>query len=488
MEEAMSRPSMHNASLPSPGWRREPLRSVRVRRGLLCLALLLAGSSPAVSQPQGQGQPQGSGGSTGPGSAIMTEAFLRGPADSASWKVDVCYRIEAGFFVPVRNTEADAPMPYVRRGEVLIELIDSTGLTRAREIARLQRGAAENERPRPGTEWFQGGFTFAVPYGTYTMLVEVTDSESQRSTTDRSRRVRVRPADADIDGSAPAIFIDTPSPATARDTLRIHNFGGDVLFGSAVSMYAELPEGSLPDSSMDAVIRYEMIRPGEDDAVVVRTDTVAGIRPILRRRAARVSDARGLAYVAPADRQPQVAAVLIPLSTLRLPLRRYRVTATLARASEPLLLRREFRMIWPDMPRSLRNVDEAIGALRYIAPEATIDSLLDGSLDVRWAHLEGYWKPRDRSPDTAPNEVMTEYYRRVDHAREAFVTIRQPDGFMTDRGRIYVLHGPPTNTERSLDPTEGFREVWTYARTNKTFVFVDRSKTGEYILLKRPAK
>jgi GWxTD domain-containing protein len=145
-------------------------------------------------------------------------------------------------------------------------------------------------------------------------------------------------------------------------------------------------------------------------------------------------------------------------------------------------------MIWPDMPRSLRNVDEAISALKYVASDAAVDSLLEGPLEARWANLEGFWKPRDRSPETAPNEVMTEYYRRVDHAREAFGTLRQPDGFLTDRGRIYVLHGPPTTSDRSLDPAEGFREVWTYASRNKTFVFVDRSKTGEYILVQRPAQ
>jgi GWxTD domain-containing protein len=296
------------------------------------------------------------------------------------------------------------------------------------------------------------------------------------------------PQAAGSEGDAAGIFVETPTPGTSRDTLRIHNYGGDVLFGSGVSMYVELPKGSPADSSMDVAVRYEMVLPGEDDAVFVGADTALGIRPILRNRPTRTSDTLGMAYVTRGDQQPQVRALEIPLGTQRLPLRKYRLTATVIRGSEALTFRREFRMIWPDMPRSLRNVDDAITALRYVAPEATVDSLLEGPLEARWAHLEGFWKPRDRSPDTAPNEVMTEYYRRVDHARETFGTLRQQDGFLTDRGRIYVLHGPPTSTERSLDPTEGFREVWTYARGSKTFTFVDRTKTGDYILLQRPAR
>jgi GWxTD domain-containing protein len=461
---------------------RGPARRNLVPRGLLCLGWLVLGPILGAAQPEGRGPSQA------PGSAIMIESFARGPADSARGLVDIFFRIEAGFFVPVRNTDTDAAMPYVRRGEVLIELIDSTGMSRARDLARLERGGPENELLRPGTVWFQGGFTVGVPYGTYTMLVEVTDSESQRSTTDRSRHVRVQPQAAGPEGDAAAIFVETPAPGSSRDTLRIHNYGGDVLFGSGVSMYVELPKGSPADSSIDVAVRYEMVRPGEDDAVFVRADTALGIRPILRNRPAQTSDTLGMAYVTRGDQQPQVRALEIPLGTQRLPLRRYRLTAAVIRGSEPLTFKREFRMIWPDMPRSLRNVDDAITALRYIAPEATVDSLLEGPLEARWAHLEGFWKPRDRSPDTAPNEVMTEYYRRVDHARETFGTLRQQDGFLTDRGRIYVLHGPPTNTERSLDPTEGFREVWTYARGNKTFIFVDRTKTGDYILLQRPAQ
>ena len=472
----MTARTMHVADLIC----REPARRGSVPRRLLYLGLLVLGPVVGAAQPEGRGPSQA------PGSAIMIESYARGPADSARGLVDIFFRIEAGFFVPVKSTGTDAAMPYVRRGEVLIELIDSTGMTRARDIARLERSGLENERLRPGTEWFQGGFTVGVPYGTYTMLVEVTDSESQRSTTDRSRRVRVQPQAAESGGDAAAIFIETPAPGASRDTLRVHNYGGDVLFGSGVSMYVELPEGSPADSSIDLAVRYEMVRPGEDDAVFVRADTALGVRPTLRIRPARATDTLGMVYVARGDRQPQVVALEIPLGTQRLPLRRYRLTATVIRGSEPFTVRREFRMIWPDMPRSLRNVDDAITALRYIAPEATIDSLLEGPLEARWANLEGFWKPKDRSPDTAPNEVMTEYYRRVDHAREAFGTLRQQDGFLTDRGRIYVLHGPPANTERSLDPTEGFREVWTYARAGKTFTFVDRTKTGDYILLQRP--
>jgi GWxTD domain-containing protein len=284
-------------------------------------------------------------------------------------------------------------------------------------------------------------------------------------------------------------FIDRPVFAWVIAIL-ICLLGGIALTGLPVAQYPSVAPPSISITANYAGASAETLG---DTVTSVIEQQLNGIDNLLYMSSA--SDANGTAiitlYFKPGT-NPDVAQVQVQnkvqLATPSLPLRRYRLTATVIRGSEPLVFRREFRMIWPDMPRSLRNVDDAIAALRYIAPEAAIDSLLDGPLEARWAHLEGFWKPRDRSPDTAPNELMTEYYRRVDHARETFATLRQPDGFLTDRGRIYVLHGPPTNTERSLDPTEGFREVWTYARGNKTFTFVDRTKTGDYILVQRPAQ
>jgi hypothetical protein len=78
---------------------------------------------------------------------------------------------------------------------------------------------------------------------------------------------------------------------------------------------------------------------------------------------------------------------------------------------------------------------------------------------------------------------MTEYYRRVDHAVRTFGTLRQPDGFRSDRGKVYILYGPPTKTDRMLDPDAGFREVWIYERLNKKFTFADENKSGNYVLV-----
>jgi len=159
------------------------------------------------------------------------------------------------------------------------------------------------------------------------------------------------------------------------------------------------------------------------------------------------------------------------------------MTLTIRRGSQTKEMSKEFRAVWPDMPLSLKDVDYALDVMRYITTENQLDSLRNGNYEVRRKHLEEYWKVRDRTPETAYNEVMTEYYRRVDYAMRAFGTLRIPDGARSDRGRIYILHGPPTRTERTLNPNGLYEEVWIYEQFKKRFTFVDNSRNGTYELI-----
>jgi GWxTD domain-containing protein len=135
------------------------------------------------------------------------------------------------------------------------------------------------------------------------------------------------------------------------------------------------------------------------------------------------------------------------------------------------------------MPLSLKNIDLALDMLRFITTEDQLDSLKSGDFDERVESLERFWSTKDRTPGTAMNEVMAEYYRRVDHSIRSFGTLREPDGTKSDRGRTYILYGPPTRTDRTLNPGRGFTEVWTYDRLKRTFTFEDEARNGTYKLV-----
>ena len=55
--------------------------------------------------------------------------------------------------------------------------------------------------------------------------------------------------------------------------------------------------------------------------------------------------------------------------------------------------------------------------------------------------IEQFWLRRDPTPDTEENEFKEEHYRRIAYANEHFASGKP--GWMTDRGRIYIVFGPP---------------------------------------------
>ncbi|MCE2503964.1 MAG: GWxTD domain-containing protein [Chlorobi bacterium] len=143
-----------------------------------------------------------------------------------------------------------------------------------------------------------------------------------------------------------------------------------------------------------------------------------------------------------------------------------------------------FRVKWINMPFSLSSPAYAIKALWPIATDDEIDALLDVGKEGQEKALWDYWKELDRTPGTLFNERMAEYYRRVDYAFFNFATLKEHDGVFTDRGKIYILFGPPTETRREFDPDSNPKEIWTYNNVvNREFVFRDQTESGAYRLV-----
>ncbi|MGA7290397.1 MAG: GWxTD domain-containing protein, partial [Terriglobales bacterium] len=55
--------------------------------------------------------------------------------------------------------------------------------------------------------------------------------------------------------------------------------------------------------------------------------------------------------------------------------------------------------------------------------------------------IEAFWQRRDPTPDTEENEFKEEHYRRIAYANEHFAA--GIPGWKTDRGRMYIVFGPP---------------------------------------------
>ena len=125
--------------------------------------------------------------------------------------------------------------------------------------------------------------------------------------------------------------------------------------------------------------------------------------------------------------------------------------------------------------------------------------------EERDAFIAQFWVRRDPNPSTSENEFKEEHYRRIAYTNEKFKS--GIDGWETDRGRIYIIYGPPTSLESfpsggmyERRPNEGGGTTTTYAFERWYYrempgliggielEFVDPTQTGEFRLALRPSE
>jgi len=126
---------------------------------------------------------------------------------------------------------------------------------------------------------------------------------------------------------------------------------------------------------------------------------------------------------------------------------------------------------------------EFLSKVRYIITKKERKIFLELPDSEKEKFKEEFWKKRDPEPSTEENEFKMEYFNRIERANELFISEGRP-GWLTDRGRIYILFGPPTDRltyPMGGDPYSYCREIWYYG--NFPIVFVDSTCTGTYRLV-----
>ncbi|HSE50438.1 MAG TPA: GWxTD domain-containing protein [Terriglobales bacterium] len=136
--------------------------------------------------------------------------------------------------------------------------------------------------------------------------------------------------------------------------------------------------------------------------------------------------------------------------------------------------------------------------VRYIITDEEMAAFKQLSNDEeRDNFIEQFWLRRDPTPDTIENEYKEEHYRRIAYANEHFAAGKQ--GWRTDRGRIYVVFGPPDQIDshpsggrynRPMDEGGGSTstfpfETWRYRYLDEIgqeveIEFVDTCMCGDY--------
>jgi GWxTD domain-containing protein len=131
----------------------------------------------------------------------------------------------------------------------------------------------------------------------------------------------------------------------------------------------------------------------------------------------------------------------------------------------------------------VKDLDKAIKQLRYIATQDEIDYIETATTtSEKQKRFEEYWKKQDPTPNTDRNEAFEEYYERLNYADRSFKSYN--DGWLTDKGNVYVVFGKPDNAERYAGYADNrIYEKWTYL-SNREFLFVDNTGFGDFRLIR----
>ena len=130
--------------------------------------------------------------------------------------------------------------------------------------------------------------------------------------------------------------------------------------------------------------------------------------------------------------------------------------------------------------KKVTDIEFALKQMKYILSNEERKTLRKSSKS-EWEELFlTFWESRDPDTTTINNELMEEYYKRVEYTIEHFESW-QP-GWRTDMGMIYILFGPPNEIQRYNSNYTQVRQIWQYYRVNKTFSFIDENGFGDYRL------
>lgn len=458
---------------------------LRVCTGLCCMVWIMLTSTYSVAQEQGQARSIFTNEFTQPFAYSCT--FLKTQCDDSVVAV-IQYRIRydiINFFrVPVQVGEArrekmTAPM------SITIETVNNNGITNQAVQLRDTLTIDNIEKARSKKLFYTGIQAITLPK-THTACVLDINKAHTRLKTPRIRFL-LRKAIPDDSTMRILAFSDASSVSGVPHTMVQGTMLSDtVRFGAQqIRLLCILPSvyqaGEWSYTIMPDTVRDESAYLQSGGGIVGSMNVEEqSLRTPMTHPAGGNGSAHGSAneYVLQTEQAVScgVLASMITPDMTRCAPGSYEIIAVSPFGDT---VRGSLTMQWDSKPLSLRDLDYSMGLMRYLLNDATVRSMTDGgAVDMR-RKFDDYWKQRDPTPDTEFNEDMTEFFARADYAYFAFAGVGIPDGARTDRGRVYMLNGKPTDIESRMQSNNVRREVWRYTdRVFKEFIFESGSNGG----------
>ncbi|MEL7834720.1 GWxTD domain-containing protein [Fodinibius sp. Rm-B-1B1-1] len=316
--------------------------------------------------------------------------------------------------------------------------------------------------------------------GSYNYVLQMKQGDQAESRISRTRQIQISPYDKKKVGN----ILVSPLFNDGNDSAEfiLNASGNAVEYAKDFFAIAYLPqyddnENYTVDITKLNTYQQDTTRQNTVYSTKLTTDQVkTNVRPQLQRK-------NGTPYLnlTEVDNGYTYAILEIPNSRFQNSLYRIEIKD----GTGNIIARDSYRSQWKDMPTSLLNLDVAIEMLRFIADKKTIRKIDSGSAAEREKKFRTFWEERDPTPDTEFNELMAEYYNRIDYAYNNFST-ENTIGYNSDRGEVYIKFGPPQDINRKFPTSGATTEVWTYP--NREFIFRATTGFGDFKLVSKQSR
>ncbi|MFV1980795.1 MAG: GWxTD domain-containing protein [Rhodothermia bacterium] len=434
-------------------------------------------------------------------SPVYYEAFVL-PGLGEKEVVIVSYKVPHDRLVFMRYQEGGAGQAFRAGLDVMVEIFKD-GDPFDSVVLKKEAFAPDYEATIDPLQGVAGAVTFQVEPGTYGFRLQITDQNTSRTAASLVRPITV--PDYPNGALGKAFIAANVDESDLFRSIKLSSLGGDANFGKgavAVIPFTLGPESADPKiewtlrrldqakveeerKKRSERIRHSAekgdesvgIRVEEDEmlssegGVPVDSGIVMGADLVPLKASVPVDILPDKVRLTEAAENPDYYAAIIDLRGERLENGAYSLDVRLSGSSaKPQTTR--FDTNWPDMPFSLFDVDIAIRNMEFILSKDDLKALRKGSRTDKMAQFRAFWDERDPTPETAYNELMVEYFKRIDYAALEFRTGAGmiPNGLKTDRAKVYIVHGPPEDISRSFPDQGGVLETWKYDN-GRTFTF-----------------
>ena len=383
------------------------------------------------------------------------------PRTDGDFTIDYTYKIPYRLLVFERQGES-----FIASFRIMIEITDKSGKLVARDIKDSKLTVPDFEATNAPSQFLQDFLSFKVAKNDYMVRATISDMNSAG---DRP----LKPIDVNLfseDSSVvlnPLIVDQKKIYCNNEDSFMLSNSAGNIPF--SLNMYDLI----IPISDT-TVSQIEVSLENNGQEVSTLTSNQSSIEQL------GISKCDDELFLNKSSDHIWTRNFL--LKNVNMKLNEGDLILTVRNKDKEIEKKIDMSVVWFNKPISLLNPEKAIEFLSIIAPDSVVDELLSADEEEYPKVLYDYWKKFDPTPETSFNEIMYEFYSRVDYTMKEFNSISNNNGAKSDRGVVYIRFGKPDKIDRTSTSQGEIIEIWTYYKPQRKFTFIDKIGTGNFTL------